>query len=609
MCVEILILTFFLKGGYMTKKNEGSVFDYINDQVNIIDVISSYITLERAGKNHKALCPFHNEKTPSFIVSEEKQLYHCFGCGAAGNAVSFVMHYENLDPIDAVETLAEKYRIDISAFSRSSQSKNTSFDARYYDILKDAAIFFYRNLRLHPDAMAYFQKRGIHLDVIKQFGLGFSSDAWAELLKHLSSKYNALDLEKVGLVIKNKDQERYYDRFRNRVMFPIINPKGKVIGFGGRVLDDSLPKYLNSPETDIFNKSKTLYGLNLAKNSLNEKKQLIIAEGYMDVISLHTHGFKNAVATLGTALTTDHARLMRRYADEIIICYDSDFAGQKAALRSVDVLNGIVDKVKIVVLGENLDPDDYLKKYGAQALKDKIEQAETAMTFKLNHLMHGFNLNDEQQKIEFLSKASLILSEIDNAFEKNFHVERLSHLLGVNKEMIAREVFKEGYNPKTQYGFYDKKKEELIPRIASDKKLFFENQLISHYMHHYKTMTHDQKSMIEQFTFSKELQDVFHFIHDYYQTHDTLNIQTIIENADISVSSHIVKMIHSTETAMDIEHAIANILIMNIDQDITHLTQALKTSENPTDIQKEIQSKRIMKQELTLKMRQRKLKN
>ena len=201
----------------MSNRSEGNIFDFILDHVNIVDVISSYITVDRSGKNYKALCPFHNEKTPSFIISEDKQLYHCFGCGAAGNAINFITQYENLDSIDAVEFLADKYNVDITQFSKGVGQKNSSQHGKYYDILRDAAIFFYKNLRAHPDAMSYLERRGIHVDVVKQFGIGFSSDAWSDLLKSLSQKYAISDLENVGLIIPNKEKSRYYDRFRNRI--------------------------------------------------------------------------------------------------------------------------------------------------------------------------------------------------------------------------------------------------------------------------------------------------------------------------------------------------------------------------------------------------------
>ena len=597
----------------MSNRFEGNIFDYILDQVNIIDLISSYITIERSGKNYKGLCPFHNEKTASFIVSEEKQLYHCFGCGAAGNAITFITQYENLDSIDAVEFLADKYNVDLSQFAKGGNQKNASQHAKYYGILRDAAIFFYKNLRSHPEALNYLERRGIQVDIIKQFGIGFSSESWAELLKSMETKYSREDLEKVGLIIPNKDNTSYYDRFRNRIMFPIINPKGKVIGFGGRVMDDSLPKYLNSPETDVFNKSQTLYGLNLAKSNMSDKKQLIIAEGYMDVIALHTYGFGNSVATLGTALTADHGRLMRRYADEVIICYDSDFAGQKATLRSLDILHGIIDKVKVIVLGENMDPDDFLKKYGPEKFREKIDTAISSTEYKLNHLMQGYNLNIDEEKIEFLSKAVVIISDLTNAFEKNLYVEKLSDLLNVSRELIAKEVFKENYRANTHYGFHSKPKAvESIPRISSDKKKYLEKQLLAYYTQNHDKLHQSQIDLIKAFHFTDNLQLIFDYIDLYFKNHADLSIQHIIENADLSISTGLIEIIHGhidLVSEIDIDHVISNLVLLNIDEEIEQLKQMLKDNDDHSSIQKQIQQKIIEKQSLTIKMRQNKFKN
>lgn len=597
----------------MNNRNDGNIFDYINEQVNLVDVISNYVTLERSGKNHKALCPFHNEKTASFIVSEEKQLYHCFGCGAAGNSVSFIMNYENLDAIDAVEFLADRYHIDISAFQKNSIGKNASNLNHYYDILRDAAIFYYKNLRTQTEPMQYLEKRGIHYDVIKQFGLGFSSDAWSDLLKQLSGKYPTESLEKVGLIIKNKEQSRYYDRFRNRIMFPIINPKGKVVGFGGRVMDDSLPKYLNSPETDVFNKSHILYGLNLAKNHKGTKKQLIITEGYMDVIALHTKGVTNAVATLGTALTTDHARLMRRYADEVLLCFDSDVAGQNAALKSIDVLSPIVNRVRVITLGEGLDPDDYIRKYGLEAFEEKCEQAVSGVEFKINHLKQGYNLNDEQSVVEFLSKAAHILSEIDNTFEKNLQVEKLGKLLNVNTEMIAKAVFKDSYKPKENYGFHKKTSQSIsVPKVTSDKKIFLEEQLLTYLIHHYDGLSETQLTMIQQFKHSDKMEEIFKAVLSFLNSNSKFSQQAFIEESDLSVSTAVIEILskHSSELDdNDIDLIIQNIMLLTLDEEINALTQTLKNAADVQTTQREIHQKILLKQELTMNMRQRKLKN
>lgn len=411
-------------------------------------------------------------------------------------------------------------------------------------------------------------------------------------------------LEKVGLVIPGKDGKRYYDRFRNRIMFPIINPKGKVIGFGGRVMDDSLPKYLNSPETEIFNKSQTLYGLNLAKNALQDKKQLIIAEGYMDVIALHVNGFTNAVATLGTALTKEHGRLMRRYADEVIICYDSDIAGQKASLRSLDVLQGVIEKVRVVVLGENLDPDEYLKKYGVERFQAKLDNAMSATEYKLNHLKQNFNLNNEQEKIEFLSKAVVIIGELTNEFEKNLHIERLSDELNVNYDLVAKEVYKENYNDRSHYGFTgDQKKKEAV-KLTTDRNKYLENQLIAFYIHKFTLLDDEQKKLIHQFNFSEGTQDIIDYIMVYFSNHDAFSKQEIIENADITISTSLIEILDSyidEVEEIDIDLVLNNILLKNIKEEIKAVNKKL-TENYHQDLLKELQRLIVLQNTISQKV-------
>jgi len=560
----------------MARSNSGNLFEYILEQVNIIDVIRSYITVENSGKNYKTLCPFHSEKTPSFIISEDKQLYHCFGCGAAGNAINFVMQYDNLDAIDAAEKLSDQYHIDLSQFKNNNSVKNNQ---RHYDLLKDAAIYYYKNLRQHPEAINYLQSRGIQYDIVKKFGLGFANDAWQDTINYLKKKYTLKEIESTGIAIKGKKENQYYDRFRNRIIYPIINPKGKIIGFGGRVMDDSLPKYLNSPETEIFNKSQTLYGLNLAKDHLHDSKTLIITEGYMDVIALHSHGINNAVATLGTALTKEHGRLMKRYADDIIICYDSDFAGQKATLRSLDVLEGLVDKIRIIVLGENLDPDDFIKKYGVDKFNQKINRAVPATEYRLDHLKQGYNVKDEQQKIEFLSKAVVIIRALTNEFEKNLYVEKLSNELNVNSELIAKEVYMAAYDTKQRYGFSNKTKTNV-----TDKHKFLEFQLLTYYIYHQNLMSDHQKKLMDQFVFSKEAQAIYDYLSSYYATHPSFEKQFVIENADIEISTQLMTILEEYDESIEnlnVDQLMNLILLNQYENKLELINQKIKDNSTP----------------------------
>lgn len=320
----------------------------IKDQNDIVDVISESVRLKKAGRNYIGLCPFHNEKSPSFSVSTQKQIYKCFGCGEAGNVITFIMKNKNFNFIEALEYLANRVNIEFIQTDEDKQNKNEK--DLLYKLNVDAAKFFFQNLKANKKANEYFLGRGITQNTINKFGLGYSLDSWRSLLNYLKSKgYKEKDIEVNGLIIKS-EKGNYYDRFRNRVMFPVFDYRGKVIGFGGRVLEDTKPKYLNSPEGPIFSKGIHLYGLNFAIKKDNASRTLIIVEGYMDCIALHQYGITNAVASLGTALTLQQAKLLKRYADKVIISYDADLAGQMATLRGLDILRKVGLDVRVLTV-------------------------------------------------------------------------------------------------------------------------------------------------------------------------------------------------------------------------------------------------------------------
>jgi DNA primase len=429
-------------------KYVSNISEIILDAVDLEDLISGYVTLKRAGSNIKGLCPFHNEKTPSFVVSKEKQFYHCFGCGASGNAIGFIMAIENLDFLDAIEFLADRSRLDLDQYMEQHakvnyKPENKDLKKKYQDISKHAARFFYMKLKESDVAKEYFKNRGISEATIKTFGLGYALDEWRSLLNYLGKPpYTPAELEKVGLVIRNEEKKSYYDRFRGRVMFPIIDVQGKVVGFGGRIMGDGQPKYLNSPETPIFNKSNTLYNLNLAKNNL-EDNILIVVEGYMDVIALYQAGIKNVVATLGTALTPLHGRLLKRYAEEIIIAYDSDSAGQKATERSVQILDEVGIKARVLTLSEGLDPDDYIKKYGVDTLKTKLKKALNYTDYKIHLLRQKYNLDFVEERRRFYLDCVELIRPMQQSALKDQYVRELAKWTHMAIDAIKRDVFSE----------------------------------------------------------------------------------------------------------------------------------------------------------------------
>ena len=410
---------------------------------DIVDVVSEYVKLKKSGNNLLGLCPFHREKTPSFTVSTDKQIFHCFGCGTGGNVFSFIMKIENLDFVETIKLLADRARIILpDGDFTGDEAKNHERKQKILKINVEAARFFYKSL-MSPQGTAaqkYLQKRRITSETVKTFGLGFAQDSWNMLLEHLQSEgYTQDEILASGLVVKN-EKNTYYDRFRNRLMFPIIDIRGNVIGFGGRVLDNSLPKYLNSPETLVFNKSRNLYGLNFAKNS--GTKDLVVVEGYMDVISLHQNGIINTIASLGTALTEEHAKIIKKYCNEVVLAYDTDDAGQKATIRAIDVMNETGCRVKILTLSEGKDPDEYIRVKGPERFKKELQDSKNLIEYKIDLLKKKYDLSDIEQKIEFVNEMAKIFSKVENSVERDAYIQKMAIETGIALHAISAEINK-----------------------------------------------------------------------------------------------------------------------------------------------------------------------
>lgn len=408
------------------------VIEKIKEANDIVDVISESVPLKKSGKNYWGLCPFHQEKTPSFSVTRDKQLFKCFGCGEGGNVITFVMKSKNLPFNEAIKVLAEKANITLeqNEGDRIRQEKSQV----YYKMHVDAARFFFRNLNNHKEIKAYVYNRGITEKSIRSFGLGYALNSWDSLLKYLKSmKYSEEDILRAGLASKN-EKGRVYDRFRNRLMFPVFDVRGRVIAFGARVIDDSMPKYLNSPETPIYHKGTHLYGLNFAKKNSDEKS-LIIVEGYMDTIALSQAGIKNVVASLGTALTKIQARLLNRYAEEVYISYDADNAGQAATVRGLDILNEEGVKVKVVMIPKGKDPDDYIREEGMEKFRQLIDEALPLIDYKILKAKDGLELKSEEGRIAYAKRVVQILNELD-PIEKDVYVQKVSGDTGISEDAL-----------------------------------------------------------------------------------------------------------------------------------------------------------------------------
>ncbi|MBW1899401.1 MAG: DNA primase [Deltaproteobacteria bacterium] len=416
----------------------------IQNAADIIDIVSESVLLKRAGKNHVGLCPFHSEKTPSFTVNPEKQIFYCFGCTAGGNVFSFLMKHEGISFPEAARALARRYGIELPTGNISAAQKRVMSEREQILVANKHAVDCFSHALLSDSAgrkgLKYLSERGITGNTLERFGIGYAPEGWSNLMHHLARK-GVLErlLEKSGLVIENKQKNVFYDRFRNRIMFPIFNTGDQVIGFGGRVLDDSLPKYLNSPETPVYNKSRSLYGLNVTKQKCREKGLAFIVEGYMDLLALWQNGIENVVATLGTSLTAEHVRLLKGYAEKVILVYDSDDAGLKAAARSISIFDsGHLDSM-ILVLPEGYDPDSYVFEFGAEAFIKIAEKAIGSVDFLMESAIKKYGLSVEG-KVRIVSAMNEHLAEIQDSVARSLYIKKMAEKLGIDDSAIMEKV-------------------------------------------------------------------------------------------------------------------------------------------------------------------------
>ncbi|WP_125116219.1 DNA primase [Agathobaculum sp. Marseille-P7918] len=416
--------------------------DELSARNDIVDVVSQYVQLKKSGANYFGLCPFHNEKTPSFSVSPDKQIFHCFGCGAGGGVITFTMKAEGLEFPDAVRYLAARAGMQVPEQGEADR-KAARHRERLYALCKDAARFYYDTLWKPENRVAqqYFLGRGLHRRTMNRFGLGYAPDSFHALLDAMTAKgYTRDEMLDAGLLSRS-EKGHVYDRFRGRVMFPIIDVRGNVIAFGGRVLDDSKPKYLNSPETPIFHKSRNLFALNLSKTT--KSGYFILAEGYMDVIALHQAGFDCAVASLGTSLTEEQARIIARHVGRIVISYDADGAGQSAAQRAIDILKKCDLQVKVLRIPGAKDPDEFIKAKGADAFRALIERSEDHNAYRLEQIAAKYDLEDDEARVQFLRDAARMLAGIESSIEREVYAGRAAKMAGVTAEAMNVEVRRE----------------------------------------------------------------------------------------------------------------------------------------------------------------------
>lgn len=423
---------------------DDNLIEEIRSRNDIVDVISGYVRLQKKGSNYFGLCPFHNEKSPSFSVSSGKQMYYCFGCGAGGNVFTFLMEYENFSFREALESLAERAGVDLPKQDFPGRRQEADYRQRLLEVNKEAGKFYYTMLRNEQGsrAMEYFKNRGLSRETMQKFGLGCCGRYSDMLYRYLRQKgYEDSLLRDSGLITYD-ERHGGRDKFFNRAMFPIMNVQNRIVGFGGRVMGDGEPKYLNSPETKIFDKSRNLYGLNFAR--ISKKPQMLLCEGYMDVIALHQAGFDNAVASLGTSLTSGHASLLKRYTKEVYLTFDSDGAGVKAALRAIPILKEAGLSVKVINMEPYKDPDEFIKALGAKEYQRRIDGSENSFLFEVRMLEKQFDLNDPEGKTAFYNEVAKKLLGFTEELERNNYIEAVAEKYQIGFENLRKLVYRMG---------------------------------------------------------------------------------------------------------------------------------------------------------------------
>lgn len=562
------------------------LIEEVRSRNDIVDVVGGYVRLQKKGNTYFGLCPFHNEKTGSFSVSPHKQMYYCFGCGAGGNVFTFLMQYENFTFGEAMQTLADKVGVDLPKQElTAAQRKEADKRARLLEINKEAAKYFYSMLR-HPrgqKAYTYFKNRQLSDETMQKFGLGYSDQYSDDLYRYLRSKGYEDEILKESGLITYDEVRGGHDKFWNRAMFPIMDVHNHVIGFGGRVMGEGEPKYLNSPETKIFDKSRNLYGLNIARST--RKDQLLLCEGYMDVIALHQAGFDNAVASLGTALTSGHANLLKRYTKEVYLTYDSDGAGVKAALRAIPILKEVGIVTKIINMQPYKDPDEFIKAMGAEEYQKRIDNAENSFLFEIRIMQKDHDMNDPESKTAFYNEIAKKLLGFSEELERNNYIEAVAQKYNISFEDLRKLVnnlaMKGGVvNKPTQLksGIHENKKKEdgrkqsqklLLTWLIEDTRLF---RIVSSHI------------VPEDFT-----EDLYHKVaatlFEQFQTAGAVNPAKIIsmfedEEEQKEVAGLFNARIHEVETQQEMEKALKETIIRVKQNSIEYR----ESHANPTDI-------------------------
>ena len=542
------------------------IIDEVRQTNDIVDVISQYVRLKRSGRNYFGLCPFHNEKSPSFSVSPEKQIFHCFGCGVGGNVFTFLTKIEGINFVEAVQQLAERSNIQLPTLENNMDSAREELKAKVYKVNEFTAKYYHENLYKPESKIAqeYIKKRKLSNETLKSFQIGFSGK-FDELYQELKKQgFGEREILESGLVNKN-ERGQFIDRYRNRLMFPICDARGRVIAFGGRVLDDSKPKYINSPENVVYSKGRHLFGLNVAKK-YDIKKRLLIVEGYMDVISLHQRGIHNVVASLGTALTQQQGYLLRNNTEQIVLSYDSDEAGQTAKVRAMEILQNMGCDIRVLQMEGAKDPDEFVIKYGNARFQNLVDKAISVIEFKVKILRQSLNLENTNDKIKFLNEIAKIISKIENNMEKEIYIEKIAKEYDVSKEAIYAEVNKMRYRDSKDEKVLNKarpvikhiEKNELAEVSESTKKR--ENTILAILLlgdiNIYQIIKQNIK--IEDFKYDID-NKIARKLYEEFENGNS-NINSIIDNLPEDEQNHITMIMAEDYGIDDVEKAIDDII-------------------------------------------------
>ena len=564
----------------------------IRSSNDIVDVISQYVILKRSGRNYFGLCPFHNEKSPSFSVSPERQYFHCFGCGKGGDVFTFVSEIEKISFKESIELLAERAKITLPTLEGEGFNSKQYLKDRMFKINLDAALFFHERLYkpLAKEAQNYVKQRKMDNTTLQNFKIGYSGN-YNELYTMLKGKgYTEKEILATGLVNKN-DRGEFIDRFRKRLMFPIITTSGKVVAFGGRRLDDNekSAKYINSNENLIYSKKKHLFALNLAKKSQEER--LILVEGYMDAISLHQRGIDNAVASLGTALTEEQARLLARYSNQVIISYDADGAGQTAILRAMELLSKIGVDTRVLQMEGAKDPDEYVVKYGTGKFKMLLDNSISLVEFRIKMLKQKYNLDIAKDKVEFLKQITKILTNVNNSIEREIYIDKISTQYDISKNAIFAEVNKILYSNKPKKEILEKKiapVEKPVQEI-SDAILKREKMVLYLLINYFDDTYSKIKNEIKQEDFLDELNKTIYAKIIESDESDKDKILSIISNIeDANIQSHISEIMVTDYQITSVDKALDDVIAIYSKERLNKKkNEIIKKLENPQGFSKE----------------------